>query len=30
MKIREIKLARFKRFTDTIITGIPQEAKLVL
>ncbi len=30
MKIREIKLSRFKRFTDTTITGIPQEAKLVL
>ena len=28
MKIREVKLNKFKRFTDLTITGIPQTAKL--
>lgn len=30
MKIREVKLSKFKRFTDLTITGIPQTAKLVI
>lgn len=30
MKIREIKLNKFKRFTDLTITDIPQTAKLVI
>lgn len=30
MKIKEIKLNRFKRFTDLLITGIPETAKLVV
>lgn len=30
MKIREIHLANFKVFTDTIITNIPESARLVL
>ena len=30
MKIREVKLNKFKRFTDLTITGIPQTAKLVI
>ena len=30
MKIRQIKLANFKRFTDTTITDIPSSAHLVL
>lgn len=30
MKIRELRLSRFKRFTDTKISDIPKEAKLVL
>jgi len=30
MKIREIRLTNFKRFTDTTITDIPAEARLVL
>ena len=30
MKISEIQLRQFKRFTDTTITGIPQEARLVI
>ena len=30
MKIREIKLSKFKRFTDLTITGIPQTTKLVI
>lgn len=30
MKIREIKLSRFKRFTDTTISGIPEAVRLVV
>ena len=30
MKIREVKLNKFKRFTDLTITGILQTAKLVI
>ena len=30
MKIREIKLSNFKRFTDTTITNIPDTARLVM
>ena len=30
MKIKEIKLNKFKRFTDLTITQIPQTAKLVI
>lgn len=30
MKIREIRLNQFKRFTDTTITDIPQSARLVI
>lgn len=30
MKIKEIKLNRFKRFTDLLITDIPETAKLVV
>jgi hypothetical protein len=30
MKIREIKLNQFKRFTDTTITDVPSEARLVV
>jgi predicted ATP-dependent endonuclease of OLD family len=30
MKIREIRLKQFKRFTDTTITDIPNTARLVL
>jgi chromosome segregation ATPase len=30
MKVREIKLNQFKRFTETTITDIPQSAKLVI
>ena len=30
MKIKEIRLTNFKRFTDLIITDIPEEAKLVV
>ncbi|MCD7710111.1 MAG: AAA family ATPase, partial [Porphyromonadaceae bacterium] len=30
MKIREIKLNKFKRFTDLTITGIPETAKLII
>lgn len=30
MKIREVKLCKFKRFTDLIITDIPETAKLVV
>lgn len=30
MKIKDIKLDRFKRFTDLLITDIPQTAKLVI
>ena len=30
MKIREVKLNKFKRFTDLTITDIPDTAKLVV
>lgn len=30
MKVREIRLNRFKRFTDLRVTGIPEKAKLVV
>lgn len=30
MKIKEVKLNRFKRFTDLLITDIPETAKLVI
>ena len=30
MKIKEIKLNKFKRFTDLTITDIPESAKLVI
>jgi RecF/RecN/SMC family protein len=30
MKVREIQLRNFKRFTDTTITEVPEEARLVL
>lgn len=30
MKIKEIRLEKFKRFTDLTITGIPETAKLVI
>lgn len=30
MKIKEIKLNKFKRFSDLTITGIPETAKLIL
>ena len=30
MKINEIRLKQFKRFTDTTITGIPQSARLIV
>jgi predicted ATPase len=30
MKLKEIKLERFKRFTDTTITAIPENARLVI
>lgn len=30
MKIKEIQLKKFKRFTDTVITNIPESARLVL
>ena len=30
MKIKEVKLNRFKRFTDLLITDIPEKAKLVI
>jgi predicted ATPase len=30
MKIQAITIKSFKRFTDLIITDIPQEAKLVI
>jgi len=30
MKIKEIKLKKFKRFTDLTITGLPESAKLIL
>ena len=30
MKIKEIKLNKFKRFTDLTITDIPDSAKLVI
>ena len=30
MRIREIQLRNFKRFTDTTITDVPRDAKLVL
>lgn len=30
MRIREIQLRNFKRFTDTTITGIPEAARLVM
>lgn len=30
MKIKEIRLEKFKRFTDLTITGIPQTARLVI
>ena len=30
MKVKEIKLKNFKRFTDLTITGIKESAKLIL
>lgn len=30
MKIKEIKLTRFKRFTDLTLTGLPESAKLII
>jgi chromosome segregation ATPase len=30
MKLREIRLRNFKRFTDTTITDVPETARLVL
>ena len=30
MKIKEIRINKFKRFTDLTITGIPETAKLVV
>ncbi len=30
MKLKEIKLKRFKRFTDTTISGIPENVRLVI
>lgn len=30
MKIREIRLSKFKRFTDTLITAVPQTARLII
>lgn len=30
MRIKEIKLNKFKRFTDLTISGIPATAKLVI
>lgn len=30
MKIKEVRLKRFKRFTDLTITGIPETARLII
>ncbi|MCP1315224.1 MULTISPECIES: AAA family ATPase [unclassified Halomonas] len=30
MKIKEVKLNRFKRFTSLLLTGIPETAKLIV
>lgn len=30
MKIKEVKLSRFKRFTNLVLTGIPETAKLII
>ena len=30
VKIKEVKLKRFKRFTDLKLTGIPETAKLIV